>query len=119
MRRAHGRSSTLTPEQVEAIQESTLGIVESSVAIAARCSHWALELTMALDSNTPNIRERLKPIAALAKIMNRAFFLAVRLEPSLLHAASVEFSQAPADPLAPAPVAPVVLVCLPPLERAG
>lgn len=67
--------------------------------------------------DTPHLLEKLKPIMALVKTGNVAFFLAVKLEPSLLHAATVEFPQPPVQLLAT--TSPLVLACLPPLARVG
>jgi hypothetical protein len=117
VRRAKERPSIFTPEQVEAIQENVRGIVENTVAVALRCSQVAYEMAMALEYNTPNLRERLKPIMALVKTGNAAFFLTVKLEPSLLHAAAVESDNPPVQPLATTP--PLVLACLSPLARVG
>lgn len=84
MKRTRGRASVLSPEQEHAIRLSIAFSVAECMALAAHLSKVALKMTMALECDTPNLAERLKPIMTLAKAMNAAYFHAVRLDPSIL-----------------------------------
>jgi hypothetical protein len=120
MRRTKERPSILTAEQVETIYSGLINAAMHGAATAARLSEMAWELAESLDIDTPDLIERLKPITALAKVVNAAMHLPLALiKAGMIPFPTLDLPSEDAPIPKAIPKAPVELACLPPLARVG